>query len=112
VSVPCYDTPAHVPIAGRSNANPAPVGCYIGEGTQQMINGLPSPSLAPFLSSVDRTDATGNTDIGNAGRAWTASGCNPNLIRNWTTGKPSPVGAEEHCQPHADDRNNGSLTSS
>jgi hypothetical protein len=77
--------------------------CSAGEST--------SSDLGPFLASVDAEDASAGTNIGYVGWAWTTSGCDPNLITDWTTGQPSPMGAEEYCQLYLDGLNDGSLSS-
>jgi hypothetical protein len=77
--------------------------CSGGEST--------STDLAPFLASVDAEDASAGTNIGYVGWAWTTSGCDPNLITDWTTGQPSPMGADEYCQLYLDGLNDGSLAS-
>lgn len=64
--------------------------CTHGEST--------STSLAPFLASVDAADVTHGYDIGYEGWAWTTHACDPNLIRSWTSGAPSPMGADEYCE--------------
>jgi hypothetical protein len=76
--------------------------CSGGEST--------SSSLAPFLASVDAEDASAGTDIGYVGWAWTTDGCDPNLITDWSTGDPSPMGADEYCAMYLDGLNDGSLS--
>jgi hypothetical protein len=70
-----------------------------------------SSDLAPFLASVDAENASAGTNIGYVGWAWTTSGCDPNLITDWNTGAPSPMGSDEYCQLFLDGLNNGSLSS-